>query len=375
MIKTLLDNFKCIEYIEFFLLGGFILSLIISYTSYAPLLYIAIKKKLVDVPGERSEHTNIVPTLGGVGIYISLMLVMSIAGSMLNSRIMLLMAGGITMLFFLGLKDDLIELSPKKKFLGQLLAAFLLVVLTDTRIIGLSNIFSIEELPYWVSVGFTVFVFILIINAYNLIDGIDGLAGSIALCMSLVFGMLFYQTNNSSAATIAFVLAGALIPFLRVNFSSKRKMFMGDTGSMIIGFVLAFLAVRFIADAQLVPKTIYVKSAPIIALAVLFFPLLDTFRIFFIRIFVLKTSPFKADKNHIHHRMLLLGLSHKETTGVIVFVNVLIIVLAFGMASLEIHLQLLSLIVYGSMLFGLPFVVKPKRIAQTKKNTSKKQLL
>ncbi|WP_412984124.1 MraY family glycosyltransferase [Pontimicrobium sp. IMCC45349] len=375
MIKTILDNFNCAEYIEPFLLCTFILALIISYSSFAPLMYVAIKKQLVDVPDSRSEHSKIVPTLGGVSVFISLVLVMSLAGALLNSRMFLILTGGTTMLFFLGLKDDLIVLSPKKKFLGQLLVSFLLVIITDTRLIGFSNIFSVVELPYVVSVLFTVFVFILIINAYNLIDGVDGLAGSVALCAAIVFGVLFYQTGNNDAATVAFILAGALIPFLRVNFSSKRKMFMGDTGSMIIGFLLAFFAVRFIADSQVNETSIYYNSAPVISIAVLFFPLLDTLRIFIIRIFVLKTSPFQADKNHIHHHLVKLGLNHKKTTAVVVLINALVIVIAFMLVNIEIHFQLALLIVLGTMLFTLPFAIKAKRRVTIKKVVAKKQQL
>lgn len=375
MIKTILDNFNCAEYIEPFLLCTFILALIISYSSFAPLMYVAIKKQLVDVPDSRSEHSKIVPTLGGVSVFISLVLVMSLAGALLNSKMFLILTGGTTMLFFLGLKDDLIVLSPKKKFLGQLLVSFLLVIITDTRLIGFSNIFSVVELPYIVSVLFTVFVFILIVNAYNLIDGVDGLAGSVALCAAIVFGVLFYQTGNNDAATVAFILAGALIPFLRVNFSSKRKMFMGDTGSMIIGFLLAFFAVRFIADSQINEASVYHNSAPVISIAILFFPLLDTLRIFIIRIFVLKTSPFQADKNHIHHHLVKLGLNHKKTTAVVVLINALVIVLAFMLINIEIHFQLAILILLGTMLFTLPFAVKAKKKIAIKKIMAKKQQL
>ena len=135
------------------------------------------------------------------------------------------------------------------------------------------------------SILFTVFVFILIINAFNLIDGIDGLAGSIALFASLIFGVLFYQTGNVNVATLAFALIGALIPFLKRNFSRHNKIFMGDTGSMIIGFLLALFVVSFLSNSYFLEDAYYKKSAPVIAIAILFFPLMDTLRIFIIRIF------------------------------------------------------------------------------------------
>ncbi|MGB5418846.1 MraY family glycosyltransferase [Algibacter sp.] len=307
MIKEFLNNFDVTAHLELWLLSTFLLALFIAYRSYGPIMYIAIKKHLMDKPDDRSVHTNSTPTLGGVGIYISLVLVICLAGVVLNSKSLLVLAGGLNILFFLGLKDDLLVLSARKKFLGQLIASFLFVTITDIRIRGFSNIFSVEVLPYWVSIGFTVFVFILIINAYNLIDGIDGLAGSIALLASLVFGWLFYRVNYIGSATLTAALAGALLPFLRLNASKKNKIFMGDTGSLIVGFMLAVFAVSYISYVQSNTPIGAKDSSPLIALSILFFPLMDTLRIFFVRIFIYKTSPFLADKNHIHHRLLDLG--------------------------------------------------------------------
>ena len=356
MIKELLTNFNIAAHIELWLLICFILSLYIAYRSYGPIILIAIERNLVDKPNSRSTHANITPTLGGIGIYISLVLVLSLCGVILNSQSILILAGGLTMLFFLGLKDDLLVLSARKKFSGQLLVSFLFITIADIRIIGFSNIFSVEVLPYWVSIAFTVFVFVLIINAYNLIDGIDGLAGGIALMVSLVFGVLFYQDNNVGSATLTVVLAGALIAFLRLNISKKNKMFMGDTGSLVVGFMLAVFAVSFIFVSQTNPLSNFTDTAPIVVLAILFFPLIDTLRIFIIRIFIYKTSPFMADKNHIHHRLLSLGYSHLQSTGIIVIMNAVVIALAFSIQHLEIHLQLILLIGFGLVIFSLPFI-------------------
>ncbi len=362
MIKELLNNFNVIAYLELWLLGVFLLAFYIAYRSYGPIMYIAIEKHLVDKPDNRSVHTSNTPTLGGIGIYISLVLVISLAGAVLNSKSLLILAGGLTLLFFLGLKDDLLVLAPSKKFLGQLVASFLFVTITDVRIIGFSNIFSVEVLPYWVSIAFTIFVFVLIINAYNLIDGIDGLAGTIALMASLVFGGLFYQAEYVGSATLTVALAGALIAFLRLNLSKKNKIFMGDTGSLIVGFMLAVFAVSYISYSQSQTALGAKDSSPIIAVAILFFPLMDTLRIFFIRIFVHKTSPFLADKNHIHHRILSLGYSHIQATGIIAATNLAVIALAFCLSPLEIHLQLILLFTVGLFLFSIPILIKKRKL-------------
>jgi UDP-N-acetylmuramyl pentapeptide phosphotransferase/UDP-N-acetylglucosamine-1-phosphate transferase len=224
------------------------------------------------------------------------------------------------------------------------------------RIIGFSTILGIDILPYWVSVGFTLFVYILIINAYNLIDGVDGLAGTIALCASGIFSYLFVMAGDLSLATIAIALCGSLIAFLRKNFSSKQKLFMGDTGSMVVGFLLAVFTVSFIHMAQSDASSNYHRAAPALALALLFYPLVDTFRIFFIRLFVHKTSPFKADKNHIHHRFIQHGFSHLATTLIISGISVLIVIIAFSLKDvLVLNYQIFSLFIYGSVLYLLPF--------------------
>lgn len=358
MIKTLFDNFSPENHSVIWLISAFVVAFIIAYQTFPTILYVAKEKHLMDEPDGRSLHSNKTPTLGGIGIFLSLIVVMTLVGAFLNTKVLLLVMGGLTILFFLGLKDDLTVLSAGKKFGGQLLAAVLLIVFTDSRIIGFSTILDIDVLPYWVSIIFTLFVYILIINAYNIIDGVDGLAGSIALCASGIFVYLFVSANDLSLATIAIALCGALLAFLRLNFSSKNKIFMGDTGSMIVGFLLAFFTISFINMAQTDVDSIYYRSSPALAFALLFYPLIDTLRIFFIRIFIFKTSPFKADKNHIHHRFIKAGFSHLKTTLLITLINFIIVCIAFNLLHLILNAQIISLLIYGSLLYYLPFIIK-----------------
>ena len=357
MIKTLLENFNPENSPLIWLCCAFVLAFVIAYQTFPTILYVAKEKHLMDEPDSRSMHSNRTATLGGIGIFFSLVVVMTIVGAMLNTKVLLLVMGALTILFFLGLKDDLTVLSARKKFIGQLFAALLLIIFTDTRIIGLSNILDIDMLPYWVSIGFTLFVYILIINAYNLIDGVDGLAGCIALLISIFFSILFYNSGAFSLATISVALIGALLAFLRSNFSTKNKIFMGDTGSMIVGFLLAFFTISFISQSQLNIDSEFYRASPALAFALLFFPLIDTLRIFIIRIFILKKSPFEADKNHIHHRFIQSGFSHKQTTFTIVFINLLIIIIAFNMLHLNLNTQIGLLLIYGSILYCMPFII------------------
>lgn len=368
MLESIIQSFSPENHIILWLIGAFLMAFLIAHFSFPTILYVAKEKHLVDEPESRSQHDYTVPTLGGIGIFFSLIVVMTITGTMLNTKVLMLVMGAITILFFLGLKDDLTVLSVRKKFLGQLLAALLLIIFTDTRIIGFSKILDVDILPYWISVGFTLFVYILIINAFNLIDGIDGLAGSIALTASAIFTVLFVIDGEYSLATISIALIGALIPFLRLNFSQKNKMFMGDTGAMIIGFLLAYFTVNFISNAQTDIGSVYYKNSPAIALAILFYPLIDTLRVFSIRIFVLKRNPFQADTNHIHHRYLKLGLNHFSTTFILVITNVVVVFIAFNCFNMHLNNQILSLLLYGSVLYFLPFIFKRyfKRLIKSK---------
>lgn len=358
MIKTLLENFSPENHLAVWLALAFVLAFLIAYRSFPTILFVAKKKHLMDEPDGRSLHSDKTPTLGGIGIFFSLIVVMTIIGAFLNTKVLLLVMGGLTILFFLGLKDDLTVLSARRKFIGQLFVAALLIIFTDTRIIGFSSILDVYTLPYWISIGFTLFVYILIINAYNLIDGVDGLAGSIALNASAIFVYLFVSTNDLSLATIAIALCGALLAFLRFNFSNKNKIFMGDTGSMIIGFLLAFFTISFINMAQTDVESNYYRDSPALAFALLFYPLIDTLRIFFIRIVIHRTSPFKADTNHIHHRFIKSGFSHLMTTVLIVSINFIIVCIAFNLLSLNLNTQIIYLFLYGSALYVLPFVIK-----------------
>ncbi len=356
MIQDLLEHFNPLDYLELWLTIVFVIAFYMSYSAFPAIFSVAEAKHLMDEPTDRSTHSIRTPTLGGISIYLSLVLVITTTGALLDTKILLLLLGGLTILFFLGLKDDLLILSPKKKMIGQLLAAGLLIVFTDTRILGFSGLLGITILPYWISVSFTLFVYVLIINAYNLIDGIDGLAGSLALFASAAFAFVFIKTEDVSMATIAVGIIGALLPFLRLNFSKKNKIFMGDTGSMIIGFLIAFFIVRFIGYTQTHTYSQYHNSGPILALAIVFFPLLDTLRIFVIRLLIHKKSPFEADNSHLHHRFLQLGFSHIRTTFIIVVINVVLAIFVYFIGDLEIHLQFILMLIVGSLLYSIFFI-------------------
>ena len=298
-----------------FVIGLFlcVVAAIVSYISYPIIIKVSNVKELMGAPNQRDVHVNKTPNLGGVGIFFTVSLVISFLGNYFQDEKILNLLGAMTIMFFIGLVDDLIDISPKSKLLGQILVSLSIVFLTDVRIESLQGILGIYELPYIVSTMLTVFVFLTIINAYNLIDGVDGLAGSFTIIANVFFSVFYFLSENYFMFFLSVGLVGALISFLIFNFSKERKIFMGDTGSMVIGFILAYQAIH-LTSVNLSPAFAAVNPKILIyVMAIFSFPLLDTTRVFVIRLKSGK-SPFTADNNHIHHTLLSYGLKHWEVS-------------------------------------------------------------
>ena len=350
--------FYLFSYIYFLGIIAIIISFILAIKMFPVIICLANEKDLMAVPETRSMNTKNTPNLGGVGIFIAFSLSIMILGGLKSfeqfhiGQLLLLLAA-ITIMFFLGVKDDLIGISPRKKFLGQALAAVLVILITDVRIHNLDGLFGIWELPYIVSVLISLLFFVFIINAFNLIDGIDGLAGTIAIIASTVFGFFFLLQGDHLLMLISFILVGALLAFLRFNFSEKNKLFMGDSGSLFIGFLLTYQSICFLGMNTAESIWFTMPNKPVLILAILSFPILDTFRVFIIRI-KQKRSPFSADKNHIHHRLMCLGISHKQCTLMLALVNVFVIVVAFLIRDLNINTQFLIIATLIPVLGLLP---------------------
>ena len=350
---------------------------LLSLRMYPVIIYLVKSKNLMDEPVDRSMHKAKTPTLGGVGMFISFSLTLITLGMLLGLsqtdliKLLSIIAASIT-LMFLGIKDDLMGLAPRKKFFIQIIAALMVIVLTDIRIANCYGLLGLEELPYLVSVGFSIFVFLAVINAFNLIDGIDGLAGTIGIIVTATFGSFYLLNERYLMVTVSFALIGALLGFLRFNLSTRLKIFMGDSGSMFIGFILAYQAISFLEFNATVATPYTVHVAPIMAMAILSFPILDTIRIFAVRISQ-KRSPFSADRNHIHHRLLALGLSHKKATLTLGIINILVIALAFLIKDLYINLQLYLLVLVVPLLYFSPWLLF--RLSSKKSKMQRKRTL
>lgn len=321
-----------------------VLSFVVTYFAIPALIKVAELKHLYDEPDERKSHKSNIPTLGGIGFFAGFVMAASICAPSLANSPFQYMVAAFFVIFMVGLKDDVVGLSPLKKLIGQLMASFTVIYLGNLQINSMYGFLGIEALPQHFGLLLTYFTFLVIINAFNLIDGVDGLAGSIGMLVSCVLGTYFLYTGETLYAVLGFGLAGGLAAFLIYNISPAR-IFMGDTGSLLVGLVNAILIVKFIDVAGNPASKMPINAVPAVAFAILIIPLFDTLRVFSIRM-LRGRSPFSADRNHIHHYLLELKLNHKQTTFVAVASNVMYIALAFTLQDLGPNY--LMLIVVGS---------------------------
>jgi UDP-N-acetylmuramyl pentapeptide phosphotransferase/UDP-N-acetylglucosamine-1-phosphate transferase len=329
---------------------------IISFLAIPVVLQIAEQKKLYDIPDERKVHAHAVASLGGVGIFGGFLLasLLSIQGY-LNPEFQYFFAAALV-IFFLGLKDDLVVLSASKKIIGQIIAASILIHLGGIRINSMQGLFGFYELPEGFELALSYLTIIVVINSFNLIDGVDGLAGSLGILTMLVFGTYFYAIHFQAYALLAFALAGSLVAFLIFN-HPPAKIFMGDSGSLMIGLINAIMVIKFINVASNPAIRVPLDSAVAIGVSILIIPLVDTLRVFAIRIFNGR-SPFTPDRNHIHHLLLSRGLGHAGVTLTCVSANIFFIVLAYTCRSLGTTLLLTLMLAIAFGAFGLLYYTR-----------------
>lgn len=279
---------------------------------------------LLDIPDKRKIHSISTPSLGGIAIFIGIAFSLIISASFLDLSTQKYMLGGVLLIFLLGVRDDLSSLQARHKLIVQVFAAFLVVYFGSTKIDGLGGLFGIDTFPWYFSEIFTVFVIVVMTNAFNLIDGIDGLAGSIGLLISLFLGWVFLSTGLIIQAGFAFSIAGGVLAFLLYNWYPS-KVFMGDTGSMTLGFMLTTLLINFIN----IDNGALNFTAPIaVSLALFLLPVYDTMRVFLIR-FLSGKSPLVPDRNHIHHVLLKFGLNHAKSTTILISYNIVMVLGAY----------------------------------------------
>jgi UDP-N-acetylmuramyl pentapeptide phosphotransferase/UDP-N-acetylglucosamine-1-phosphate transferase len=355
------------------------------------LIKVAILKRLFDEPTEsRKLHNRVIPTVGGIIIfagtffafvlwfpsdslldidvgnsnYLKNALTLQVTKSALNDFKYILAT--VLVLFFVGAKDDIIGTSPIKRLAAHVLVALMIVLMADIRIRSMHGIFTVDEIPFWASIFLSLFAIIVIINAFNFIDGIDGLAGGIGFIASMIFGVWFYMSNDIVMSLLSFSLAGSIFAFLFFNFS-PASIFMGDSGSTTIGLLLAVLAIKAIEtpSADVSDTLIGEIHRPIFVMAVLAYPLIDTLRIFVYRT-VKGLSPFEADKNHIHHALLEMGLNHRMVSITLYAASLLIIAIAYFFRGMSATGEFMVVFFSAIGLAQIPFIFKKKKADKLK---------
>lgn len=305
---------------------GVIISILLSSFIIPRILVVAFRKRLFDVPDERKVHQGIVPRLGGLSFAPSILFTLSfttglryLIGYEIPEEMLCFLIPefyflicGLTLLFLTGIKDDLVGLRYRSKFVVQIIAA-IMIPLSGLWINNLYGILGIHELTPWLGIPLTILLIVFICNAVNLIDGIDGLASGLSCVSLVILGSLYIHNRLWMYAMLAFASFGVLIPFFYYNVFGKvdrcKKIFMGDTGSLTLGYILSFLIIRYSACApEIIP---YSDGAIIIAFSTLIIPMFDVIRVMLVR-WRNHKSLFVADKNHIHHKVLKMGLSQRQ---------------------------------------------------------------
>jgi UDP-GlcNAc:undecaprenyl-phosphate/decaprenyl-phosphate GlcNAc-1-phosphate transferase len=355
-----------IEYISNdILLYGFLaqfLAAILSLYFVPTIRKLALAKKITDSPSTRKSHTTEVPVLGGVAVYLAAALSMFVIAFVFPSKIetsaFFLLAFGSMMLLFVGVVDDIVGLKPLHKLIFQLIVSFVLIHNTPLYINHMNGLFGFSEIAYISSLLLSVFVYVVFINMLNIIDGIDGLASGISVVAFLFFAYVSFFEFYYFNMLISMAGVGCLLPFMYYNIFSDKKIFLGDSGSLVMGVILGYLSLDYIYVDTTSTELLFGGNKIVILMSLFSYPLVDTLRVFVARI-LRKKSPFSADKNHIHHHLLRLGLSHRKATLFILIYTCFITCVSFSIKSVDINVAFLILLILAVTIICIPsFLIK-----------------
>jgi UDP-GlcNAc:undecaprenyl-phosphate/decaprenyl-phosphate GlcNAc-1-phosphate transferase len=359
-LNDLIHKFPALSILVSFIIGLCFMPMVIN---------IAKKRNFVVKPNKRTSHEGIIPNVGGINIFISFFLTVFLFSYGIIDQLQFIIIG-VFIILLVGFVDDLIDIKASWKLFGELVSAFFLIVVADVRLSHLHGFLGINELSLFTSYSLSFFVFVVIINALNLIDGVDGLASGLGILYSIFFAIYFKITGSINLSISAFAMVGSLIVFFIYNvFGGKRKIFMGDSGSLLLGYMTTLFVFEFceMNAYHRVLNTFQMSAAPSVAICVLSIPLFDTMRVMLTRM-KKGVSPFHPDRNHIHHLLLKTGLKHRQVTFVLLGVSTLFI--ALGIAGRNWPIGLLALIAFAIALFltyVLWRVVDKKKLAKKKK--------
>ncbi len=356
----------------------------LTYFTIPKIIGLVENKRLMDEPNNRSSHKTRTPTLGGVSFFYTIIFTLFFLKQWDSNSEAMYIIPGLTILLIIGLKDDLLVLSPYTKLAAQICAIGFVLMNNNFVVHSLNGFIGIYEIPVYLYYLVGGFLILTVINAYNLIDGIDGLAAIVGIVILIMYATIFYFTKDYFYMLLCLALNGSLMAFLAFNLSSTRKIFMGDTGSLIVGFIISILTLKFLT---LTPDNysnlpFLLENGPIIAISILIVPLFDTARVFAIRV-ANKKSPFSPDRNHIHHILIdYLSLSHRQASLMIGSFNIIFVILFIALGSTSKNGYLLLLLI--SIIIGLAYLffrlnysfssLKKKILFRKKMNNLKKEV-
>ncbi len=310
----------------FLLVFFFVSSFMVMYYVTPVIIQVVKLKRLYEKLSDRSSHSQHVPSFGGVTFFIILVISLSISEQFfVTSRAMFLIPSCLV-IFFTGLKDDMTGISPWNKIMMQVIATTMLFLSPDFQITNLHGFLGIHEIPHWICIPLSFLVVIFYINAYNLIDGIDGLASSLGAMFFTFFTMIYYLLDDFMMMSVCLSMTASFIAFLRYNVSKDKRIFLGDTGSLFIGFLVAAIVINILTkDYHEELNMKFISNLPLLIISALFIPIFDSIRVFTIRI-LNGRNPFRPDRTHVHHVILdYFKLSHRRTSFYIVSTNALIL--------------------------------------------------
>jgi UDP-GlcNAc:undecaprenyl-phosphate/decaprenyl-phosphate GlcNAc-1-phosphate transferase len=343
---------------------AFIIGAFWVYLTVPIIVRVSKAKKLFDVPDERKISKIVIPNLGGISLFIGISVATLLSLDKLYYPDFRYTLAGMIILLFIGIKDDIMVISARKKFIAQLICALILIIAGDIRLTNLHGVLGIHEINYVVSLGVSLLAIVAIINALNMIDGIDGLAAALGTLICLSFGILFLTEGQLAYGILCFAATGSLSVFYFYNvFGKLNKIFMGDTGSLIIGLLAAVFVIKFNEFSLSGNEQLY-RFSPSLSMAIIAVPFFDLIRVSAIRI-SRKKSPVNPDMKHIHHRLLRLGFSHQKSTFILIASNLFLIGFTFLLRTLNINLQLFLLISISFLFSFIPDLIYLYSIKKT----------
>ena len=311
------------------------------------LVKIALLKNIVDNPDARKLQRTPVPVLGGVAVFFGVVIAIGCMSSVVDCSGLPVVIMAMMAMLYTGTMDDILSLSPGLRFVIEIVVVLLLIFVGGYCIDDFHGLWNIGRFSYWYAVPLTVVAAVGIINAINLVDGVNGLSSGYCIMTCLIFGTLFFLAGEAPMTILAAVSVGALIPFFLHNvFGKTSKMFIGDGGTLVMGVVMSVFVIAILQNGSRVAAYVNPNVGLVpFTLAVLSVPVFDTLRVMSTRI-LKGTSPFRPDKTHLHHMFIDLGCSHVATTLAILGVNMFVVLCwwALEASGFSIAVQLYAVI-------------------------------